>query len=81
MKFKQDKVQFIAELYIVCVCVCVCVSAGGVGDVIQAGLVLQQDYIPGKHHTNLTQNSHFKQCFFVGVRGFTTSSYILYDYL
>ena len=42
---------------------CVCVSAGGVGDVIQAGLVLQQDYIPGEHHTNLTQNSHFKQCF------------------
>jgi hypothetical protein len=50
------------------VCVCVChkllaaaaavVAAGaaggrgGGGDVIQAGLVLQQGYIPGGHHTN-----------------------------
>jgi hypothetical protein len=27
-------------------------AAGGGGDVIQAGLVLQQGYIPGEHHTN-----------------------------
>ena len=49
----------------VCVCVCVChkllaaavvvaagEAGGGGGDVIQAGLVLQQGYIPGEHHTN-----------------------------
>jgi len=36
--------------------------AAEAGDIIQAGLVLQQGYIPGEHHTNLTQNSHFKQC-------------------
>jgi len=45
-------------------CVCVCymlleASAAG-GDVIYADLVLQQGYIPGEHHTNLVQNSHFK---------------------
>jgi len=51
----------------VCVCVCVCrmvlaaAAAGGRGDVILAGLVLRQGYIL-EHHTNLTQNSHFKQC-------------------
>jgi hypothetical protein len=27
-------------------------GGGGGGDVIQAGLVLQQGYIPGEHHTN-----------------------------
>ena len=27
-------------------------AGGGGGDVIQAGLVLQQGYIPAKHHTN-----------------------------
>ena len=46
----------------------------------QAGLVLQQGHIPEEHHTNLVQNSHFKQRIFVGVRGLTTSSYTLYDY-
>jgi len=28
-------------------------AAGGEGDVILAGLVLQQGYIPGENHTNL----------------------------
>ena len=67
-------------------CVCVCVwhmllaaAAGGWGDVIYSGLVLQQGHIP-EHHTNLVQNSHFKQWIFVGVRELTASSYILYDY-
>ena len=46
----------------------------------QAGLVLQQGHIHEEHHTNLVQNSHFKQRIFVGVRGLTTSSYTLYDY-
>jgi len=27
-------------------------AGGGGGDVIQAGLVLQQGYIPGEHHTH-----------------------------
>jgi len=40
----------------------VAAAAGGGGSVIQGGLVLQQGYIPAEHHTNLTQNSHFKQC-------------------
>jgi hypothetical protein len=34
----------------------------GGGDVIQAGLVLQQGYIAGEHHTNLAQNSCFEMC-------------------
>jgi hypothetical protein len=32
-------------------------AEGGGGDVIQAGLVLQQGYIPGEHH-KLNRNSH-----------------------
>ena len=68
-----------------CVCVCVCVlfvgvGGGGEGDVIQAGLVLQQGYIPAEHHTNLTQSSRFKQCIFVGIMGLTASSCTLYVY-
>ena len=75
----------------VCMCVCVChkllaaavvvaagVAGGGGGDIIQAGLVLQQGYIPGEHYTNLTQNSHLNSAF-CGGRGLTASSYILYD--
>ena len=29
---------------------------------VWAGLVLCQGYVPEKHHTNQTQNSHLKQC-------------------
>jgi len=46
----------------VCVCVCcklltavalvVAAGAAAGGDVIKVGLVLQQVYVPGKHHTN-----------------------------
>jgi len=52
--------------------------AAAEGDVLLAGLVLQQGHIPGEHQTNLTQNSYFK-LHLVVVRGFTASSYILYD--
>ena len=68
LRYKQDKLQLTASNYImlcVCMCVCVChkllaaavvvaagVAGGGGGDIIQAGLVLQQGYIPGEHHTN-----------------------------
>jgi hypothetical protein len=38
-------------------------AGDGGGDVIQAGLVLQQGYIPGEHHTNRTQNSHLNGAF------------------
>jgi len=38
-------------------------AAAGGGDVILAGLVLQQGYIPAEHHTNLTQNSHLNSAF------------------
>ena len=60
--------------------VCVLFIVRGEGDVITAGLVLQQGYIPAEHHTNLTQSSHFKQCIFVGIMGLTASSSTLYDY-
>ena len=33
---------------------------------VQAGFVLCQGYVPEKHCTNQTQNSHLKQCTFWG---------------
>ena len=51
----------------------------GTGDVMYAGLVLQQGYFPGEHPTHWTQNSHFK-LHFLGVSGLTASSYILHYY-
>jgi hypothetical protein len=63
LKFKQDKVQFTAESYIL-FCVTVCVLLAAAGDV--GCLVLQQGHIPEEFHTNLVQNSHFKRNF-VGV--------------
>ena len=58
---KQDKVQFTAENYIL---FCVCVGSYQQQRqwqlqeeeeeemLLQAGLVLQQGYIPGEYHTN-----------------------------
>jgi hypothetical protein len=45
----------------------------------QAGLILWQGYISGKHCATQTQNSHLK-LYFQGVRGLTASSCIVYDY-
>ena len=38
------------------------VAAVGGGDVTYAGLVLQQGYVPGEHHTSWTQNSQIQSC-------------------
>jgi hypothetical protein len=78
LRFEEDKLHLMQRIVCVragvsvCVCVCVCrklltavalvLDAAGGGDVIKVGPVLQQVYIPGKHHTNSSQNSHFEYC-------------------
>jgi hypothetical protein len=77
LMFKQDKVQFTAESYILfCVCVACVISSNGrrgsrgrrrsmrrnVGrSCFAAGFTFLEII------TNLTQNSHFKQCIFLGL--------------
>jgi hypothetical protein len=47
------------NLFAAAVVVAAVAAAGGGGDVIQAGIVLHQGYIPGEHKISILNNAFF----------------------